>query len=55
MFPQVGNLRSGKRARLGEACCFARRTTWSRPILISARADSKLSPCMARPNLFSGD
>jgi hypothetical protein len=30
-----------------------RRTAWSRPI--SLRADSKLSPCMARPNLFSGD
>ena len=26
---------------------------WSRPI--STRAESKLSPCMARPNLFSGD
>ncbi|MGB8889376.1 MAG: hypothetical protein WCC87_21815 [Candidatus Korobacteraceae bacterium] len=22
---------------------------------ISSRADSKLAPCMARPNLFSGD
>jgi len=30
-----------------------RRAVWSRPI--SARADSKLAPCMARPNLFSGD
>jgi len=29
------------------------RAAWSRPI--SLRADSKLSPCMARPNLFSGD
>jgi len=29
------------------------RATWSRPI--SSRADSKLAPCMARPNLFSGD
>ena len=29
------------------------RAAWSRPI--SSRADSKLSPCMARPNLFSGD
>ena len=26
---------------------------WSRPV--SSRADSKLAPCMARPNLFSGD
>lgn len=26
---------------------------WSRPI--STRAESRLSPCMARPNLFSGD
>jgi hypothetical protein len=29
------------------------RATWSRAI--STRADSKLAPCMARPNLFSGD
>jgi hypothetical protein len=29
------------------------RAAWSRPI--SSRADSKLAPCMARPNLFSGD
>jgi len=29
------------------------RATWSRAI--SSRADSKLAPCMARPNLFSGD
>jgi hypothetical protein len=29
------------------------RAMWSRPI--SARAESKLAPCMARPNLFSGD
>jgi|HubBroStandDraft_1064217.scaffolds.fasta_scaffold116150_3 hypothetical protein len=29
------------------------RATWSRAI--SLRADVKLSPCMARPNLFSGD
>jgi hypothetical protein len=29
------------------------RGPWSRPI--SARADSKLAPCMVRPNLFSGD
>jgi hypothetical protein len=29
------------------------RATWSRAI--SSRADSKLAPCVARPNLFSGD
>ncbi len=29
------------------------RAAWSRPV--SMRADSKFSPCMARPNLFSGD
>ena len=29
------------------------RAEWSRPI--SLRADSKLAPSMARPNLFSGD
>ncbi len=27
--------------------------TWSR--VTSTRADVKLAPCMARPNLFSGD
>ena len=51
MFRQVANHRSIDRARLGAACCFGE--PWSRPI--SARADSKLVPCMARPNLFSGD
>jgi len=29
------------------------RAAWSRAI--SSRADLKLAPCMARPNLFSGD
>jgi hypothetical protein len=29
------------------------RGAWSRPI--SSRADVKLAPSMARPNLFSGD
>jgi hypothetical protein len=29
------------------------RASWSRPI--SSRADAKLAPIMARPNLFSGD
>jgi hypothetical protein len=29
------------------------RDAWSRAI--SLRADVKLAPCMARPNLFSGD
>jgi hypothetical protein len=29
------------------------RDPWSRPV--SSRADVKLAPCMARPNLFSGD
>ena len=55
MFRQVGHPRSTNRACLGVVCCFAERTFRSRPISISARADSKLSPCMARPNLFSGD
>ncbi|MGC2110927.1 MAG: hypothetical protein WA655_15505 [Candidatus Korobacteraceae bacterium] len=32
---------------------FGVRATWSRAI--STRADVKLAPCMARPNLFSGD
>jgi hypothetical protein len=53
MFRQHVNCRATNRIRLGMVCCFGERTTWSRPI--SARADSKLSPCMARPNLFSGD
>jgi hypothetical protein len=35
------------------ACCLGKRAIWSRPV--SLRADSKLAPCMARPNLFSGD
>jgi hypothetical protein len=35
------------------ACDAGVRAAWSRPI--SMRADSKFSPCMARPNLFSGD
>lgn len=29
------------------------RAIWSRTT--STRADAKLAPCMARPNLFSGD
>ncbi len=29
------------------------RSIWSR--ITSTRADVKLAPCMARPNLFSGD
>jgi hypothetical protein len=33
--------------------CSGERAAWSRPI--SSRADAKLSPCMVRPNLFSGD
>jgi hypothetical protein len=53
MFRQVAHSRSTGRDRLGLACCFGEPTTWFRSI--SARADSKLSPCMARPNLFSGD
>ena len=35
------------------ACDAGVCAAWSRPI--SSRADSKLAPCMARPNLFSGD
>ena len=35
------------------ACDAGVRAAWSRPI--SSRADSKLAPCMVRPNLFSGD
>ena len=31
----------------------ALRATWS--WVISTRANAKLAPCMARPNLFSGD
>jgi hypothetical protein len=32
---------------------FLKRNAWSRPI--SARADVRLAPSQARPNLFSGD
>jgi hypothetical protein len=35
------------------ACGVEVRAALSRPI--SVRADSKFSPCMVRPNLFSGD
>lgn len=35
------------------ACEAGVRAAWSRTI--SSRADSKLAPCMVRPNLFSGD
>jgi len=35
------------------ACGTGVRAAWSRPI--SSRAGAKLSPCMVRPNLFSGD
>ena len=35
------------------ACEAGVRAAWSRPI--SSRADSKLAPCMVRPNLFAGD
>jgi len=51
MFRQVAYSRSTDRARLGAVCCSGE--PWSHPV--SARADSKLAPCMARPNLFSGD
>jgi hypothetical protein len=40
-------------AEFHPACQADVRGAWSRPI--SMRADSKSSPCMARPNLFSGD
>ena len=35
------------------ACGAGLRDAWSRAI--SSRADSKLAPCMVRPNLFAGD
>lgn len=38
---------------LHTACNSSVRAAWSRPV--SSRADRKLAPCMARPNLFSGD
>lgn len=53
MFRQIASHRPLKPAQSGTVRCYGERTTWSRPI--SARADSKLAPCMARPNLFSGD
>ncbi len=48
-------------------CGLGVRATWSSAIFhptkskggwgprVPARADAKLAPCMARPNLFSGD
>ena len=53
MSRSLANLRSISRARLGASCCLGKRATCSRAI--SVRADSKLAPCMVRPNLFSGD
>ncbi len=54
---------------LHEVCGVGVRIPWSQPIphltqskdgicwgpRLSSRAESKLSPCVARPNLFSGD
>jgi hypothetical protein len=52
-------------ARFHPACGPGVRAAWSRAIFHptefiggtrrSTRADSKLAPCMVRPNLFSGD
>ncbi len=53
MFRHLAHMRSHHRARLGASCCIGERAIWSRSI--SSRADSRLAPCMARPNLFSGD
>ena len=51
MFRHLADIRMAQRV-LG-VVYIGERSTWSRPI--SARADSKLAPCVARPNLFSGD
>jgi hypothetical protein len=40
-------------AMLGYLLFLNTRNAWSRPI--SARADVRLAPSQARPNLFSGD
>lgn len=53
MASRLSNLRVVARVGTHPACDAGARAAWSRPI--SMRADSKLSPCMARPNLFSGD
>ena len=45
--PAIPNVASALMQRMGL------RATWSR--VTSMRADVKLAPCMARPNLFSGD
>ena len=53
MTSRLSNLHVVARAGAHPACDAGVRAPWSRPI--SMRADSKLSPCMGRPNLFSGD
>jgi hypothetical protein len=40
-------------AMLGYLQLLNTRNSWSRPV--SARADVRLAPSQARPNLFSGD
>ena len=53
MTSRLANLRVVAHVGAPPAGGVGSRAAWSRPI--SLRADSKLAPCMARPNLFSGD
>jgi len=51
--PRSANTHHLATAALSTVLGMSVRGAWSRPI--SSRAKSKLAPCMARPNLFSGD
>jgi len=51
--PRTSNAHHLATAALSTVLGMSVRGAWSRPI--SSRAESKLAPCMARPNLFSGD
>jgi hypothetical protein len=51
--PQTTNPHHLATAALSTVLGMSVRGTWSQPI--SSRADLKLAPSVARPNLFSGD
>ena len=53
MKPRTSNSHHLATAALSTVLGMSVRGAWSQPI--SSRAESKLAPCMARPNLFSGD
>lgn len=53
MINRASQLMIAAGAFLGTGRGVGLRTAWSAPI--SLRAETRLAPCMARPNLFSGD